>query len=91
MDKGEAKVRKGSLMGSWLLHHFTSIMPASNSIKSTSTRNVRDVVLGEKLFPTWYASFYPTELVGPECAVLYVCPQCFRYSNDSRPYLVHLV
>ncbi|CAF9907434.1 MAG: hypothetical protein ALECFALPRED_003327 [Alectoria fallacina] len=51
--------------------------------------NVRNVVLGDILFKTWYPSFYPEELVGRELERLFVCQLCFKYSKDLMPYLAH--
>ena len=53
--------------------------------------NVRNVVLGDILFKTWYPSFYPEELVGREIERLFVCQWCFKYSKDLMPYLAHTV
>ena len=53
--------------------------------------NVRNVVLGDILFKTWYPSFYPEELIGRELERLFVCQWCFKYSKDLMPYLAHTV
>ena len=53
--------------------------------------NVRNVVLGDILFKTWYPSFYPEELIGRELERLFVCQWCFKYSKDLMPYLSHTV
>ena len=53
--------------------------------------NVRNVVLGDILFKTWYPSFYPEDLIGRELERLFVCQWCFKYSKDLMPYLAHTV
>ncbi|OAX85144.1 hypothetical protein ACJ72_00479 [Emergomyces africanus] len=52
-------------------------------------RNVKNVVLGNILFKTWFHSLYPEELVGKDTDRLYVCRWCFRYSCDKDSYLGH--
>lgn len=65
-------------------------MPESSPIKPPPVRNVLNVVLGDMLFPTWYPSFYPEDLVGKECQDLHVCRWCFAYSKELAPYLAHV-
>ncbi|KZF21786.1 hypothetical protein L228DRAFT_261915 [Xylona heveae TC161] len=52
--------------------------------------NIRNVVLGDLLFRTWYPSFYPDDLVGRDLERLYVCRWCFKYSRELIPFLRHL-
>ena len=59
--------------------------------KPIAVRNVKNVVLGDTLFKTWYPSFYPKELVGREVDRLYVCQWCFKYSKEPMPFLAHVV
>ena len=69
-------------------------MPHPNpdpALKAATSRNVLNVVLGETPFKTWYPSFYPDDLVGPDIDPLYVCRWCFKYSKDVAPYLLHAV
>ncbi|OOF92606.1 hypothetical protein ASPCADRAFT_54320 [Aspergillus carbonarius ITEM 5010] len=63
--------------------------PASRAEPSTTDRNVKHVVLGDLLFPTWYQSIYPEDLVSKDTDRLYVCRWCFRYSCDSHAYAQH--
>lgn len=67
-----------------------SVSPSENGQKPADL-NVRNVVLGDILFKTWYSSFYPEEVVGRELETLYVCQSCFKYSKDLTPYLTHTV
>ncbi|PWY92543.1 histone acetyltransferase [Aspergillus heteromorphus CBS 117.55] len=63
---------------------------ASRTDPSSSTdRNVKHVVLGDLLFPTWYQSIYPEDLVTKDTDRLYVCRWCFRYSCDVHAYAKH--
>ncbi|PWY91570.1 MOZ/SAS-like protein [Aspergillus sclerotioniger CBS 115572] len=62
--------------------------PASRAEPPTD-RNVKHVVLGDLLFPTWYQSIYPEDLVSKDTDRLYVCRWCFRYSCDSHAYAQH--
>lgn len=59
--------------------------------KIKADRNVHSVVLGDILFPTWYPSFYPEELVGSRVERLYVCQWCFKYSKELMPFIAHTV
>ena len=59
--------------------------------KPIAVRNVKNVVLGDTLFKTWYPSFYPEELVGREVDRLFVCQWCFKYSKDRILFLAHAV
>ncbi|RAL02248.1 putative histone acetyltransferase (MysT1) [Aspergillus ibericus CBS 121593] len=52
-------------------------------------RNVKHVVLGDLLFPTWFQSIYPEDLVSKDTDRLYVCRWCFCYSCDSLAYAQH--
>ncbi|KAL2045573.1 hypothetical protein N7G274_002001 [Stereocaulon virgatum] len=52
-------------------------------------RNIREVVLGNIQFDTWYPSFYPEELVGREVDRLYICQWCFKYTKDRTHYVSH--
>ena len=67
------------------------MVPAAGAITPKAARNVSNVVLGDILFPTWYPSFYPEELVGKDTDKLYVCPWCFKYSKEAVPFLAHVV
>lgn len=67
---------------------------ASNEPPSTHPNppvelNVKQVVLGDLLFPTWFQSIYPEDLVSKNHALLYVCRWCFRYSCDVDAYVRH--
>ena len=73
-----------------LASHLTSPKPNRNSEKPADL-NIRNVVLGDILFRTWYPSFYPEEIVGRLLDRLYVCQWCFRYSKELMPYLAHTV
>ncbi|MCJ1381876.1 hypothetical protein MMC17_004988 [Xylographa soralifera] len=68
----------------------TSTIPAAGSTPLTAARNVSNVVLGDILFPTWYPSFYPEELVGKDTDRLYVCQWCFKYSKEVVAFLAHV-
>lgn len=61
----------------------------SSHAKPPVARNVKHVVLGELLFPTWYQSIYPEDLVSKDTDRLYVCRWCFRYSCDVDAYATH--
>lgn len=68
--------------------------PASSSLRSrpakpTVERSVKNVVLGDILFKTWFHSLYPEDLVSNGCDRLYVCRWCFRYSCDLDAYAGH--
>ncbi|MCJ1471577.1 hypothetical protein MMC13_000217 [Lambiella insularis] len=65
-------------------------MPSAVGAPPKASRNVLNVVLGDIVFKTWYPSFYPEELVGKELERLYVCPWCFKYSKDAKPFLAHV-
>ncbi|PGH36074.1 hypothetical protein GX50_01086 [[Emmonsia] crescens] len=60
------------------------------SSKPGPDRNVKNVVLGNIIFKTWFHSLYPEELVGKDTDRLYVCRWCFRYSCDKDAYLGHI-
>lgn len=60
-------------------------------LKPVANRNVHHVVLGDLLFKSWYPSYYPEELLGKEVEKLYVCPWCFKYSNNIIPFVGHVV
>ncbi|KAL2057662.1 hypothetical protein ABVK25_002046 [Lepraria finkii] len=76
-----------------------SLPPTANGLASPlavqrngekpADRNIKEVVLGDVQFDTWYPSFYPEELVGREIDRLYVCQWCFKYSKDRTPYVSH--
>ena len=68
----------------------TSKVP-SRAAPLKAARNVLNVVLGGILFPTWYPSFYPEELVGKDTDRLYVCQWCFKYSKEAVPFHSHMV
>lgn len=78
-----------------------SLPPTANGLASPlavqrngekpADRNIKEVVLGDVQFDTWYPSFYPEELVGREIDRLYVCQWCFKYSKDRTPYVSHIV
>ena len=68
-----------------------SVHSEDNVHKSAVTRNILNVVLGDKQFETWYPSFYPQELVGRDLEKLFVCQSCFKYSKEIQPYLDHIV
>jgi len=51
--------------------------------------NVKQVVLGDLSFQTWYQSIYPEDLVSKDNDLLYVCRWCFRYSCDVDAYVKH--
>lgn len=68
-----------------------SAMSAAVAAPPKASRNVLNVVLGDIVFKTWYPSFYPEELVGKEIERLYVCPWCFKYTKDVKPFLAHFV
>ena len=57
--------------------------------KPPSNLNVKQVVLGDLLFKTWFQSIYPEDLVTKEQELLYICRWCFRYSCDIGPYVKH--
>ncbi|PYH91545.1 MOZ/SAS-like protein, partial [Aspergillus ellipticus CBS 707.79] len=64
--------------------------PTSRTDPASSTdRNVKHVVLGDLLFPTWYQSIYPEDLVSKDTDRLYICRWCFRYSCDVHAYAKH--
>ncbi|GLB09010.1 hypothetical protein AtubIFM57258_004920 [Aspergillus tubingensis] len=63
--------------------------PVSRTEPSSTDRNVKHVVLGDLLFPTWYQSIYPEDLVNKDTDRLYVCRWCFRYSCDVHAYAQH--
>ncbi|MCJ1289161.1 hypothetical protein MMC34_000693 [Xylographa carneopallida] len=67
----------------------TSKVP-SRAAPLKAARNVLNVVLGGILFPTWYPSFYPEELVGKDTDRLYVCQWCFKYSKEAVPFHSHM-
>lgn len=52
--------------------------------------NVKQVVLGDLSFQTWYQSIYPEDLVSKDNELLYVCRWCFRYSCDVDAYVKHM-
>ncbi|MCJ1387912.1 hypothetical protein MMC18_000755 [Xylographa bjoerkii] len=68
----------------------SSATPSAAAPPLKAARNILNVVLGEILFPTWYPSFYPEELVGKDTDRLYVCPWCFKYSKEVVPFLAHV-
>ena len=53
--------------------------------------SIRDVILGDISFGTWYPSFYPEELIGREVDRLFVCQWCFKYTGDAAAFLAHRV
>jgi MYST family zinc finger domain len=67
--------------------------PSSARIVPSSTtglqRNVKEVILTDLRFDTWYSSFYPEDLVGRVCERLFVCKWCFRYSRDGAAFAQH--
>src|SRR5437667_12280012 len=49
--------------------HSTTPAHASNiALTPPAARNIESVVLGDLLFRTWYASFYPEEIIGKEAS-----------------------
>lgn len=50
---------------------------------------VKQVVLDDLLFQTWFQSIYPEDLVSKDQDRLYICRWCFRYSCDVDPYVRH--
>lgn len=68
-------------------------MPANNTsaqLQESSTEpNIKQVVLGNLVFDTWFRSLYPEDIVGKEAERLYVCRWCFRYSCDCSAYIKH--
>lgn len=60
-----------------------------NHSKSPTGSKVKNVVLGDLLFKTWYQSIYPEDLVARDTDRLYVCRWCFRYSCDVDAYVKH--
>jgi len=70
---------------------LTSPIAAQLNGEKPADLNVRNVVLGDILFKTWYPSFYPEELVGREAERLHVCQWCFKYTKELIPYLAHIV
>lgn len=67
---------------------------AANCTPSThpnpsSALNVKQVVLGDLSFRTWFQSIYPEDLVSKDQECLYICRWCFRYSCDVNPYVKH--
>ncbi|MCJ1282826.1 hypothetical protein MMC26_002152 [Xylographa opegraphella] len=69
----------------------TSTVRTGGATPLKASRNVLNVVLGDIMFPTWYPSFYPEELVGKDTDRLYVCQWCFKYSKEVVPFLTHVV
>ncbi|KAK2763754.1 hypothetical protein FQN54_009371 [Arachnomyces sp. PD_36] len=61
----------------------------SRPTKPTVERSVKNVVLGNILFKTWFHSLYPEDLVSNGCERLYICRWCFRYSSDLDAYAGH--
>lgn len=70
---------------------FTSPLAVHRNDEKPADLNIRNVLLGDVFFKTWYPSFYPEELVGRELDRLCVCQWCFKYSKDLLPYLAHIV
>lgn len=71
-------------------------MPASGRASShhppktnNTDRNVKQVVLGDILFQTWFDSQYPEELVKRGTEILFVCGSCFRYTCDKAALTCH--
>lgn len=63
--------------------------PPSTQPNPSSALNVKQVVLGDLLFRTWFQSIYPEDLVSKDQERLYICRWCFRYSCDANPYVRH--
>lgn len=57
--------------------------------KASNECRVKQVVLGNLLFQTWFQSIYPEEFVSKDANRLYVCRWCFRYSTDVDAYAKH--
>ncbi|KAK6430567.1 SAS complex subunit [Oleoguttula sp. CCFEE 5521] len=58
--------------------------------RSSTQRNVENVVLGKLHFVPEYPSFYPDELIGGrKTAWLYVCQWCYSYSHELLKYAAH--
>lgn len=70
---------------------LTSPIAAQRNSEKPADLNVRNVVLGDILFKTWYPSFYPEELVSREVDRLHVCQWCFKYTMELMPYVAHIV
>jgi hypothetical protein len=58
--------------------------------KSNPDRHIKQVVLGNLVFSTWFDSLYPEELVKKDTDYLYVCRWCFRYSCDKLAHAGHM-
>ena len=63
--------------------------PPSTPANPPTNLNVKQVVLGDLLFPMWFQSIYPEDLVSKDQDRLYICRWCFRYSGDVDPYVRH--
>lgn len=70
----------------------SSAMPVdkpAQTVKLNMDRKIKQVVLGNTLFQTWFDSRYPDELVPKFIETLYVCRWCFRYTNDKNAHVAH--
>ena len=57
---------------------------------------VRNVVLGDQVIQTWYASIYPDENAlddnkALETDLLFVCPHCMKYTTEGTKAFAHMV
>lgn len=57
--------------------------------KSPDAQAMKNVVLGDLQFKTWFQSIYPEDLVNSDSDRLYVCRWCFRYTCDVDAYAKH--
>ena len=64
---------------------------SSPTAAATGTLNVEKVVYGDVQLKPRYSSFYREELLSskPPIPELYVCPTCFKYTEDVPSYLTH--
>ena len=70
---------------------LTSPIAVQRNGEKPADLNVRNVVLGDILFKTWYPSFYPEELVSREVDRLHVCQWCFKYTPEIMKFSAHCV
>jgi hypothetical protein len=79
--------------GQALVNGNTATSPTKAKLKVNNERNIENVVLGDILFPTWYPSFYPEDLIGNDKSKnpLYICQWCFKYAKEIVPFMAHVV